>query len=106
MCRLAATTATVLLCVVLAGPSLAQSEATKTSHCQAVYNEVWELRAKGKEGPANSLHGRARHYGCFELPISRSLCPILEEQELRREAAGDTGLAGVIRAQKRRFACA
>ena len=86
-------------------PAMAQSGDAGASHCQAIYNEVWELRAKGKDGAANSLHGRARHLGCFEPPISDSLCPILDQQELLREAEGNSGLAGVIRAQQRRFLC-
>ena len=87
-------------------PYAAQSGDTNASHCQAIYGEVWELRAKGKDGKANGLHGRARHYGCFEPPASESLCPVLQEQEIPRESEGNTGLAGVIRSQQRRFACA
>lgn len=94
------------LSVFLFFPFAAQSDDTNASHCQVIYGEVWELRAKGKDGTANGLHGRARHYGCFEPPISERLCPVLQEQEIRRESEGNTGLAGVIRAQQRRFACA
>ena len=94
------------LSVLLFFPYVAQSGETNASHCQAIYGEVWDLRAKGKDGEANGLHGRARHYGCFEPPTSESLCPVLREQEIRRESEGNTGLAGVIRAQQRRFACA
>ncbi len=96
----------MFLSVLLFFPYTAQSDATNASHCQALYNEVWELRAKGKDGEANGLHGRVRHYGCFEPPVSESLCSVLQEQEIRRESEGNTGLAGVIRAQQRRFACA
>ena len=92
--------------LLLIFPHAAQSGDTKLSHCQAVYNEIWELRAKGKEGKANGLHGKARHEGCLEPPVSEGLCSVLLEQELRRESEGNTGLAGVIRAQQRRFACA
>lgn len=95
----------VSLAFCLFSPDVAQSNDTKLSHCQAIYNEVWELRAKGKDGKANSLHGKARHEGCLEPPISEGLCPILQEQEIRCESEGNTGLAGVIRAQQRRFAC-
>ncbi len=98
--------ATVMLVFVFfASPTAAQTPGNKASHCQAIYNEVWELRAKNKEGEANSLHGRARHYGCLEPPMSDSLCSVLEGQEIRRESEGNSGLAGVIRAQQRRFAC-
>ena len=96
----------VSLAFWLFSPDVAQSNDTRLSHCQAIYNEVWELRAQGKEGKANGLHGKARHEGCLEPPVSEGLCSVLLEQELRRESEGNTGLAGVIRAQQRRFACA
>ena len=95
----------VFLSAFLLAPFTAQSREIIESHCQAIYNEVWELRAKGKDSEANGLHGRARHYGCFEPPASETLCAVLQEQEIRRESEGNTGLAGVIRAQQRRFAC-
>lgn len=98
--------ALTFLSVLLIFPNAARSNDTHASHCQAIYSEVWELRAQGKDGKANGLHGRARHHGCFEPPASESLCPVLQEQEIRRESEGNTGLAGVIRAQQRRFACA
>ena len=89
----------------LAAPAAAQSEGDKARHCQAVYNEVWELRAKGKDGPANKLNNRLRNTGCLEAPLSESLCPVLEQQELLREADGNDNLANVIRAQQQRFLC-
>jgi hypothetical protein len=87
------------LTVLLLPAYAAQSGDTNASHCQAIYSEVWELRANGKDGKANGLHGRARHYGCFEPPASESLCPVLQEQEIRRESEGNTGLAGVTPSQ-------
>jgi hypothetical protein len=86
-------------------PALAQSGGAGASHCQAVYNEIWELRAKGKDGEANNLNGRLRHLGCFEPPISNSLCPILEQQGLLRASEGNNALTNVIHAQQRRFLC-
>jgi len=106
MSRAKFATTLMFLSVLLLFPYAAQPSDTDVSHCQAIYNEVWELRAKGKDGQANGLHGRARNYGCFEPPESESLCSVLQEQEIRRESEGNTGLAGVIRAQQRRFACA
>jgi hypothetical protein len=94
------------LAILLPVPPAAGADEAKISHCHAIYNEVWELRAKGKETPGNQLHGRARAEGCLESPIAETLCPILNEQELLREAEGKSGLASVIRAQKRRFSCA
>ena len=95
----------VLLVLSVSSSPLARADDLSASNCQAIYNEVWELRANEKEGQANSLHSKARNKGCFEPPISAGLCPILQQQEIQRESEGNTGLAGVIRAQKRRFAC-
>ena len=95
----------VFLFVLFISPHAAHSDGTNASHCQAIYNEVWELRAKGKDTEANRLHGRTRHYGCLEPPISKTLCSILGKQEIRRESEGNTSLAGVIRAQQQRFSC-
>ena len=72
---------------------------------QAIHNEVWELRAKGKDGEANRLNGRLRPLGCFEPPISDSLGSILEHQEILRQSEGSDALASVLRAQQRRFLC-
>ena len=95
----------IVLCLAASFASSASAASLSASNCQAIYNEVWELRANDKEGQANSLHSKARNKGCFEPPLSGELCPILKQQEIQRESEGDTGLAGVIRAQQRRFAC-
>jgi hypothetical protein len=86
-------------------PAAAQSGGAGASHCRAIYNEVWELRARGKDGEANTLNAKLRHLGCFEPPISDSLCPILEQQELLRMSEGNDALTSVIHAQQRRFLC-
>lgn len=89
----------------LLSPMAVQAAGADASHCQAVYNEVWELRAKGRDGEANSLNNRLRNLGCLEAPISDSLCSVLDQQELLREADGNANLANVIRAQQQRFLC-
>lgn len=89
----------------LLSQTTAQAAGADAGHCQAVYNEVWELRAKGRDGEANSLNNRLRNLGCLEPPISDSLCSVLDQQELLREADGNANLGNVIRAQQQRFLC-
>ncbi len=86
-------------------PAAAQSEDDRSSHCQAIYTEVWEMRAKGKDNEANILNAKMRQLGCFDPPISESLCPILDQQELLRASEGNISLTNVIHAQQRRFHC-
>lgn len=99
--------ASTIVATLLAIPkqAVSHSEDARVAHCQAIYNEVWVLREKGKRLRADRLHARARHYGCFDPPIGKELCPILFEHEIVAESDGDTGLAGVIRAQMKRFNC-
>ena len=90
---------------LLSPPAAGQMEESDVGHCQAIYTEVWELRARGKDSPANNLNNRMRRLGCFEAPVSDGLCPVLDRQEILREADGNDNLANVIRAQQQRFFC-
>ena len=95
----------VAVSLLLSSPVHGATIEQRIENCKAVYWEVWELRAKGKDSTANGLHARVRHDGCLEPPIDQHLCPLLDQQETLREADGDPGLAGVIRAQKQRLRC-
>lgn len=86
-------------------PAVAQSGDDRASHCQTIYTEVWELRAKGKDNEANILNAKMRQLACFDPPTSESLCPILDQQELLRASDGNVPLTNVIHAQQRRFHC-
>ena len=100
------TVALAASCFALASlPAMAQSGDDRESHCQAIYNEVWDLRAKGKDNEANILNAKMRQLACFEPPVSDSLCPILDQQELLRASEGNVALTNVIHAQQRRFRC-
>ena len=105
MSRLLAVALAVGFLPYLSPPAAGQIEESKASHCQAIYNEVWELRAKGKDSPANNLNNRMRNLGCLEPPLSDALCPVLDQQEILREADGNDNLANIIRAQQQRFVC-
>lgn len=105
MSRLLATALVVGLLPLLSPPAAAQIEDSEVGHCQAIYTEVWELRAQGKDGAANNLNNQLRHLGCLEPPLSDSLCPVLDQQEILRDADGNDNLANVIRAQQQRFVC-
>lgn len=101
----------VVMALVVSGfhlaslPAAAQSVDAGASHCQAISNEVWELRAKGRDGEANTLNAKLRHLGCFEPPVSDSLCAVLDQQELLCASEGNDALTSVIHAQQRQLLC-
>lgn len=105
MSRLLAAALAVGSLPLLSPPAAGQTEVGDVEHCQAIYAEVWELLAQGKDKPANNLNNRLRRLGCMEPPLSDSLCPVLEQQEILRDADGDDNLANVVRAQQKRFLC-
>lgn len=98
--------AVAVSCLALASsPAVAQSGDDPASRCQALYTEVWDLRAGGKDDEANILNAKMRQLGCFLPPTSDGLCSVLDQQEGLRASQGKNALTNIIHAQQRRFRC-